>query len=99
MGQDIESMTVEFDSSAAKIYSLLFEQFLNSVKKINRKTNENVFRMQIAKFSYDLKGQLEQEARRIAANYSGQLQQQLEIGLTKKINYYLQEFQLKCDGC
>lgn len=96
--QDIKNMTVEFDNSAAKIYSQLFEQYLSSVSKVKRKTNENVFRMQIAKFSLDLRGQLEQEAKRISANYSGNLQEQLEITLTKKINYYLQEFQHKCDA-
>jgi hypothetical protein len=96
--QDIKNMTVEFDNSAAKIYSRLFEQFLSSVKQIKRKTNENVFRMQIAKFSDELRGQLEQEAKRVSANYSGKLQGQLEISLTKKINYYLQEFQQKCDA-
>jgi hypothetical protein len=98
MVQDIKNMTVEFDNSAAKIYSGIFEQFLSSVKKIKRKTNENVFRMQIAKFSHELRGQLEQEAKRISENYSGKLQEQLEISLTKKINYYLQEFLHKCDA-
>ena len=79
------------------MYEQLFEQFINSASGEKRKANENVYQMQIAKHSDDLKHKLEQEARKLLSAYTGPHHRQLEINLKSKILYYLREFYQKCN--
>ncbi len=62
MKEDIETIIVDFNNQAVKIYSALSDEFLESVQNINRNSEENVFKMQKAKFTDALKYQLDEQA-------------------------------------
>lgn len=98
MNENAEKTVIEFSNTAAKICSNLFKQFLSSSQKLNRKTDENVFQMQVAKYFEVLKSDLEQEAKRSFANYCGLKPRELQISISAKINYYLQQFHAKCNA-
>jgi hypothetical protein len=91
MHGSINSILVSFNDDASLIYSELFEEFKRSVKKIDRKTDDNVFRLQAAKYFDQLKRKLEREAKRKIEAHP-QLQDELFIALTERINFFLQEF-------
>jgi hypothetical protein len=97
MTPDVEKVIVEFDTKAAKIYREVFDQF-SKAKTITRKIDENVFRLQTAKFLTELKTRLEAQSKKSSQLYSGRLQHELQCSLSAKMNYYLQEFQHKCNA-
>jgi len=98
MNEDAEKTVVEFTDTAAKIYSIVFEQFLSSVRKLNRRRDENVFQLQVAKYSEAFKSDLEREAKKSLANYSGMKPRELRLSISEKIRYCLQQFQGKCNA-
>ena len=92
----IDEVINDFDNRANKIYSDLFEQFLQSTREINRENNENVFKLQMAKFLEHLKKKLDQQVRASSERYDGNEPQQLQGILATKVNYYLRQFRHKC---
>lgn len=98
MKENIETIIVEFNNYATKIYSTLSGEFLESVRNIDRNSEENVFKMQEAKFIDALKYQLDEQAKKILETSDSKIHDQLQAALSVKINYYLQEFQLKCNA-
>lgn len=93
MEKDVRSIVVEFNNVAAKIYSTTFNEFADSVRNINRRRDENVFKLQSAKYADTLKHLLEKEVKKIlAANDSRGFLKQLNYELPMRIHYYLQEF-------
>ena len=98
MKEDIEKATVEFDNKASKIYSEVFAEFYNSVSKIRRDKEENVFKMQVSKYTQTLKDKLEGGVKSLLNNCHPQIHNSLETVLSAKINYYLQEFWQKCNS-
>jgi len=96
MKEDFEKLIVDFNNSAAKIYSILFRQFSKSIRNLNRMEEENVFNMQAAKFTDNLKFQLEQQVKKILDTADAEIYDQLQLALSTRINFYLTEFQIKC---
>ena len=66
MKEDVENAVVEFTNYAAKMYSWVFNQFHSSIRNINRFEEENVFKMQLSKYSLEWKKQLEQQVSLLA---------------------------------
>jgi hypothetical protein len=95
---DSKEIIILFNNTAAKIYLNLFKQFSESIGSINRYEEENVFRMQMAKFIDTLKYRLEDQVKKILEVSDPQIHNQLQAALSEKVNYYLQEFQLKCNA-
>jgi hypothetical protein len=96
--KDVESVVVEFDHQAVKIYSELFDQFIKTVTSISRKKDENVFKLQSAKFLEELSHRLQREAKKSAEKYSGALHPELNSRLSTKVGFYLQKFRQKCSA-
>lgn len=93
MEKDVRTIIVEFDNDAAKIYSNTFNEFADSIRNINRRRDENVFKLQSAKYADTLRNRLEKEVKRILdANNPREFLEQLNYELPKRIHYYLQEF-------
>src|SRR4030095_9568163 len=95
MKEDVENAVVEFTNHAAKTYSWLFDQFRDSIRNINRAEEENVFKMQLSKYSFELKKHLEEHVKLLAESYPTAYNQ-IESVLSEKISYYLQAFWQKC---
>lgn len=95
MKEDVENAVVEFTNYAAKIYSWVFDQFHDSVRNINRAEEENVFKMQLSKYSFELKKQLKQHVKLLSDSHPV-ASEQIESVLSEKVNYYLQAFWQKC---
>lgn len=93
---NIQTTIVRFDNNGAKIYSTLFKQFSTSVRGINRNRDENVFRMQAAKFAETLKYRLADLAKKILEGSDPAMHEQLQASLTSKLNYYLEQFKNRC---
>ena len=95
MNEELHDVIISFNNTASIIYANLFSRFTNSVQQVSRKTDENVYRMQVAKYTDELKNRLDEEARKlITAN--PQLQQGLSPTLLARVNFYVQEFSLRC---
>jgi hypothetical protein len=95
MKQDIEAMIVEFNNGAASIYSNMLRQFLNSVHNISRSKDENVFKMQAAKYAYALKLQLSELVKKTSEGSESDLNEKVQPLLSARVNYYMQQFKLK----
>jgi hypothetical protein len=95
MKEDVENAVVEFTNYAAKIYSWVFNQFHDSIRNINRAEEENVFKMQLSKYSFELKMLLEEHVK-LLADSCPTANQHIESVLSEKITYYLQAFWQKC---
>lgn len=98
MNEHIQTTIVRFDSRAAKIYSTLFEQFSASVRSINRNRDENVYKMQAAKFAEILKDRLAEQAKKILDRADPGIHEQLRASLSAKVNYYLEQFKNRCNA-
>lgn len=99
METNVESIIVEFNNKAAAIYGALSDQLVHSVFAVNRREDDNVFRLQAAKYISVLKERLEEEARKILNEHSTKnFYKQLNTTLPTHINYYLQEFRNKINS-
>ena len=99
MEKDVGTILVEFNNLAANIYSATFDQFSESIRKIKRNKDENVFKLQSAKYEDMLKHRLEVEVKKILqANDHQEFHKQLEFALLLRINYYLQEFRQRSNA-
>ena len=96
MKEDIEATMIEFNNAAAKIYSILFKQFSESIHDIDRSEDENVFNMKAAKFTEILRYQLEQQAKEILEASVAAIHEPLQTSLSARVYFYSQEFQVKC---
>lgn len=95
MENDVDQIVVEFNSGAAKIYSNILRQFLDSIHNVSRNRDENVFKMQAAKYSYALKSHLSELAKKASETSKTDLHDTVTAVLSARVNYYLQEFKLK----
>jgi hypothetical protein len=96
MNEHLQTTIVRFNDSGAKIYSTVFKQFSASVRNINRNRDENVFRMQAAKFAETLKYRLVELANKILDSSDPAIHEQLQASLSTKLNYYLEQFKNRC---
>lgn len=99
MEKGAEKLHAEFNNAAARIYSHVFDQFSSSVRAIDRHNNENVFKLQEAKYASMLKMMLEDLVNNTVESCdSNEMKEQLRSSLTGGINYFLQEFRHKCNA-
>ncbi|MDX2046450.1 MAG: hypothetical protein SFU87_06670 [Chitinophagaceae bacterium] len=93
MEKNPETIIAEFNNIAASIYTATFDQFCESFRQIDRKRDENVFRLQAAKYSDTLKYRLEEQAKEILESYhSPGISAKISPALSATIHYFLQEF-------
>ena len=97
MNENIQTI-LKFDRKAVIIYATLFKEFAASVRNLNRKLDENVFRMQTAKFADTLKFRLSEQAKKILDRSDAETYPQLQSSLSAKLSYYVQQFKIKCNG-
>ena len=69
MKEDVENAVIEFTNYAAKVYSRFINQFRNSIRNINLCNEENVFKMQLAKYSFEFKKQMEHHMKLLADSH------------------------------
>ncbi len=99
MEKDTGKLQIEFNNTAAGIYAHLCNKFSESVKLINRNKSENVFKMQEAKYISTLKRMLEEAVMTTIEKCDHkESREQLKGSLTRRINYYLQEFRLRANS-
>ena len=98
ISRSIKETIVEFNNHAAGFYAYLFDQLSASVQKLDRKKEENVFKLQVSKYIEELKRQLDQQAQGLLDTQDSTIRKQLESVLPRIVNYYLQEFMLKCNS-
>jgi len=90
-----ETQFDEFNSAATSIYNSVYNEFCVCIKKLNRNHDENVFRMQAAKFGYALKSQLDALVKKILENSNISLREQLHANLSTRVDFYLNQFKQK----
>lgn len=96
MNKEYEQLSIEFTSKAQKLFVFTYDKFRETTKKLDRQTDENVFQLQLAKFSATLKVQLEQIAYEILqSNKTLKDIKQANQVLKDKISVYLVEFRQK----
>lgn len=99
MEKDAESIIADFNNIAARIYLATFDQFSDSSWKIKRNKDENVFKLQTAKYISMLKQRLEEQVEEtLKACHSANVREQIKFQLSIQVNYYLQEFKHKSDA-
>ena len=95
MNKPIHELVITFNDKASIIYTNLFSHFSNSVLQISRRKDENVYKLQVAKYTDELKNRLEAEAiKLISANPD--LQERLSPLLLARVNFYVNEFSGRC---
>lgn len=99
MEKGAEKLHSEFNNAAARIYSHVFDMFSSSVRTIDRYDNENVFKLQEAKYVSKLKKMLEDLVNNTLEKCdSNEMKEQLKSSLPGRINYFMQEFLHKCNA-
>jgi hypothetical protein len=97
MEDHFNQLIVSFNDHASKIYADLFDQFCKAAGSLNRKRDDNVFNMQVAKYSQELKNRLDELAKKKLENIP-QLHDKLLVALSGAIQFYLHEFSLRCNA-
>jgi hypothetical protein len=98
MPEDFDTTLVEFENIAAKIYSRIWAQFSEYVRRIDREEEQNVFRMQASKFADALKRSLNEEVKKALSISHSKNLNKLEAALSVRIDYYLGQFHVKCNS-
>ena len=91
----MDTILVQFNTGAATIYANLLSQFQTSIHNISRHRDENVFKLQAAKYGYALKLQLTELARKTSEASQSHMQDKVQTALSARVNFYLQQFKLK----
>ena len=93
---EFAQILVEFNNKAKKMFFSTYEKFTESVKRLDRAKDDNVFQQQQGKYLKTLKDQLEMLAREILyKSRSIENSAQLNKKLTGEIDLYVQEFRQK----
>ena len=96
MDSEFAQLSVDFNNNARKIFFVLYTEFSDSIKKLDRKRDDNVFQQQQGKYIHALKSQLEDLAREILnKNRTAKSIEQLNRRLMDEINMYLNQFRQK----
>ena len=96
MDSEFEHLSLEFTRKAQKLFTFTFENFRDSIKGLNRRKDENVFQLQVAKFLATLKKQLESIAQDlISKNQHWKNIDKYNKVLKDNIDLYLNEFRQK----
>ena len=96
MEGEFAQLRVDFNNNARKIFFALYTEFSNSIKKLDRKRDDNVFQQQQGKYLHALKNQLEGLAgETLDKNRTGKNTEQFNRMLLDEISMYLNEFRQK----
>lgn len=94
MEKDIDLVMIKFRDTAARLSSLLWEDFTERITKLNRRTDENVVQQLQSRYTEELKNQLTQTADQLIQQL-GRNRQIASRELTSLIAYYASELVLK----
>ncbi|TAH00615.1 MAG: hypothetical protein EAZ16_13245 [Sphingobacteriales bacterium] len=99
MKKSVDEVMVEFNTSACYIYESMFQHFLHAINNISRTKEENVFKMQAAKYSSELNDQLRDLLQHLM-NYNSipKNHLQMQLQLQNGIQYYLHGFTLRVNA-
>jgi len=98
MKKNLGNAIFDFDRVATQVYLDFFSQFSSATNVINRNKDENVFKMQVAKFAGALKYRLDQLGKKMVTDVDPKDKDRVESILLAKIQYYLQEFDIRCNA-
>jgi hypothetical protein len=92
MQKDPDEMLVEFNDSAGRLLTYLFEKFQQSAQSLNRNRDDNVFQQLRAKYLYHFKNELENMAKIHIAKCGGANVHEVNNRLSNSINRFTNEF-------
>src|SRR4051812_45494098 len=92
MQKDPDEILVEFNDSAGRLLTYLFEKFQKNVQSLNRNKDDNVFQQLQAKYMYDFKNELENMAKIYIEKCGGANAHELNNRLTNSIDRFTNEF-------
>jgi hypothetical protein len=93
---ELAPVIVEFNTKASAIFFSHFESFKDTVQKLDRKKDDNVFQLQQAKYMQTLKNQLDYLAQALLNKYNSMRSANLlNRKLKDEIDQYLNEFRQK----
>lgn len=96
MNKEFEQELSDFAMKAQRLFTMTFENFRESTKRLNRQKDENVFQLQVGKFLATLKQQLENIAiESIKKSKALKNADKLNNILADQIRGYLNEFRRK----
>ena len=96
MDRGFEQISVDFTTTAQKLFISSYEKFRLAVKDLDRQKDENVFQLQLGKYLNTLRTQLESVADELLArNKTIKDISHFNKFLRDKIAIYLNEFQQK----
>jgi hypothetical protein len=95
MQDEHEKKITRFNSDASVIYSSVYKEFNESIYKINRHRDENVFKMQAAKYGYALKTKLDMLVKNILDASGKDTNVALHRALSTRVSFYLDQFRQK----
>lgn len=96
MDREFETICIEFNNKAQKLFFSLFQKFNDSAGHFDRRKDENVFKLQQNKYLYTLKEQLEAIVKELLyKNRSLKNISRLNKTLTDEISAYLNAFRQK----
>ena len=96
MDKGFEQLSVDFSTKAQKLFISNYDKFRLSAKKLDRLIDENVFQMQLGKYLFNLRSELENVAHDLLMkNKTIKNIGHCNQFLANKISIYLREFQQK----
>lgn len=96
MDRGLEQLSVDFSTKAQKLFMSTYDKFRMSAKKLDRLRDENVFQMQLGKYLFTLRSELENVAHDLLMkNKTMKDIDHCNQFLANKISIYLREFRQK----
>lgn len=96
MDKGFEQLSVDFSTIAQKLFISNYDKFRLSTKKLDRLIDENVFQMQLGKYLFNLRSELENVAHDLLMkNKTIKNIGHCNQFLANKISIYIREFQQK----
>ena len=96
MKKDDERLLVDFNQKAQMLFNMAYRNFRLATKKLDRQLDENVFQLQVEKFSVTLKHQLKKIAYDILTiSRTSTKMNQFNKQLQETIDIYMKEFRQK----
>jgi hypothetical protein len=92
MKKDIEQYTVQFHNRAREVFFSLYSDFKHSIAGIDRQGDENVFQQLWAKYTHEVRAQLQTIAAELLGELSTGSRNEFNHILHTAIEDYVQEF-------
>jgi len=96
MENDIGLIITEYRDLSSKISEMIYDDFKRKVKRLNRRTDENVYQLLQARYINELEKQLHQEVEKMVEKNNKNVNlTSLRHELATQASYILSEFLLK----